>query len=232
MASDASLNALLRLQTFLNASFPIGAFSCSHGMESAIQDGSLHDAASCQEWIDTIITSGSGWNDAVLLSHAYRLVSTSSASTDLARLRQANELALALQACQERWYETTTLGSSFLAAAQAWPESALVDWHNLGDELALPVVIGILGALHNLPGHLLIASALQSSASNLVWIATRLVPLGQSQSLSIIASLESSCACVADKALQCTLDDLGSCALLADMAAMQHETLHSRVCRT
>jgi len=226
-----SLTAQLRLQTFLNASFPIGAFTCSHGIETAIQDGRLHDDSSCLDWITTILTCGSGWNEAVLMNHAYHLARAGLHSNTEA-LRELNSLALALQAGQERWFETTTLGASFLAAARAWPQSAQIQWHEVGDELALPVVIGALGRMHDMEKDALLASALQSTASNMVWIATRLIPLGQSKSLGIIAQLELHCCAVALKAIGTSLDDLGSCAVLADIASLQHETLHSRVCRT
>ncbi|NND89492.1 MAG: hypothetical protein HKN42_01410 [Granulosicoccus sp.] len=255
---QAELAGHLRLQTWMSAAFPVGAYSSSHGLETAIQDGRVHDMPSCRSWIDSILRHGSGWNDALFTHQAYQLVSATdchdtrpapcvthipeSAHTmnhaaaahgqTMQQLRELNALVLALVAGAERLQETTQLGSAFLRAATAWDETSRLPWHAVTDRWTLPVVVGGLGALHGLPARLLVASTLQSASSNLAWIATRLVPLGQSSTLAMIASLETVVTGIADRSLTATLDDLGSSALLADLASLQHEQLDGRVCQT
>jgi urease accessory protein len=68
--------------------------------------------------------------------------------------------------------------------------------------------------------------------SNLAWIASRLVPLGQTTCLQMIATLETTVEDIAILAMGASLDDLGSCTLLADLASLQHEQLAGRVCQT
>ena len=216
----------LRLQTWMSSAFPIGAYSYSHGLEAAIQDGRVNDAHSCQAWITTIIRYGSGWNDSILAHQAYLHANCPST------LQELNELSLALQPGAERFLETTQLAASFLTAANAWPAQQPIDWQSLGPDLALPIVAGALGAQQGFSAPLLVASLLQAMASNLVWVATRLIPLGQQSTLQTIAQLEPLVASVSDKALTATLDDLGSCAVLADIASLQHETLNGRVCQS
>lgn len=238
MTSYSGLSHQLRLQTWMSSAFPTGAYTYSHGIEAAIADERLHDADSCLQWIDSILRFGSGRNDAILMAQAFSLVAASQEVT--ANLRKLNDLALALQTGAERYRETTHLATSFLKAAEAWPESQQLDWaafYNNGEtaqncKLSLPVVIGALGALHKIPLGKLLAASLQSSSSNLVWIATRLIPLGQNQSLTLIARLEPVITELAKNAVHSSVDELGSCALLADIASIQHETLHSRVCNT
>lgn len=234
MSTSATLTQLLTLQTWMSAAFPIGAFSCSHGLETAIQDNRVHDSSSCIEWIETICTHGSGWNDSLILAHAHRLSQTllEGVSNNVNELRDLNDLALALQSGAERYLETTQLASAFLQAAKAWGETDKVPWQALGSELSLPVTLGALGALHNLPLTLLIASSLQSTTSNLVWIAARLIPLGQNTCLQLVSSLEPVIEQVASKVAGSSLDDLGSSALLADLASLQHEQLRGRICQT
>lgn len=218
----------------MSASFPIGAYTCSHGLETAIQDGRLHDVESCREWVSTIMRYGSGWNDAVILNEAFRLVA--SQDDDMQSLSELNRLSLALQAGAERVHETTTLATSFIGAASHWPQSRQMDWSVVADppdnSLSLPVVAGALGALNGIPKLPLIATSMQSTMSNLVWIAARLVPLGQNQSVSIIAQLEADCEALSTRAAASSIEALGSCALIADIASLQHETLNGRVCRT
>lgn len=243
MTEAASLRQLLTLQTWTSAAFPTGAFSCSHGMETAIQQATIHDADSCQDWIHAIVTQGSGWNDSIIMAQAHRLslhfrqeAAVLPEPLDhqpiLDELNSLNELALALQAGAERYRETTQLAAAFLASATAWQGTADQHCPDPGHEMALPVVYGWLAALHDMPARLVIASSLQSMASNLAWIATRLVPLGQSDCLRLIARLETTIEAVSLAASSATLDELGSCTLLADLASLQHEQLAGRVCLT
>ena len=245
MSEPLSLKQHLMLQSWMSAAFPIGAFSCSHGMETAIQDGRIHDGQSCLEWIQGITSYGSGWNDSVILANACRLggdlldSQPSAAQEEFVRqadaanpLRELNDLALALQASAERHLETTRLAAAFQASAATWSTVDDIPWQTIGRDLALPVVTGVLGAAHRIPPRLLIASALQSMTSNLAWIATRLVPLGQTACLQLICTLESTIVDVANRATDASLDELGSCTLLADLASLQHEHLTGRVCQT
>ena len=62
---------LLRLLTWLSPSYPVGAYSFSHGLEWAVEVGLVHDRASLQEWLADILGSGGGWSDAVLFRHGH-----------------------------------------------------------------------------------------------------------------------------------------------------------------
>lgn len=225
----------LRLHTFTSAAFPIGAFTFSHGVETAISDGWVHDRSSCLQWIENIARYGSIWNDALLLREAWHITysrkNADTCQTLESDLRSLNDLALALCSGAERYHETTRMGAAFIRAAGTWSTSestALQDMENI----TLPIAMGATGALQGLPLDIFLPVSLQASTSNLVWIATRLVPLGQTDSLSIIGQLEAVLISITEKAMQATLDEIGSCTLLSDMASIQHEELNSRVCAT
>ena len=212
----------------MSPAFPTGAYAFSHGIESAIADGYIHDAASCQSWILDILQYGSGWNDAVFLNAAW----IASSNSDPVTLAEHNDLALALQAGQEHWHETTQMAASFLQASEVWQGASSAGLKTISGPLALPVVVGAVSATLQIPLKSLLPTYLQSNSSNLIWIATRLVPLGQSDALRIIANLESVICSIANRAANSCLDDLGSSALLADIVSLRHEQLASRVCIT
>ena len=239
------VNAQLTLQTWMSAAFPIGAFTCSHGLEAAIADHRIGDADSCEQWITSLVECGSLWNDAVITHCAYATVSdylqnenpACAAHLDPAKallhsLTELNDLALALCSGAERHRETTQLGQAFGKATASWIVDKPAGISALEHSLCLPVIIGLHGALAAIPEQQLLPACLQSASSNLVWICTRLVPLGQSQALSVIASLSARVQNTADRALHSTLKDLGSSTLLADLASIEHEQLHSRICIT
>ena len=65
-----------------------------------------------------------------------------------------------------------------------------------------------------------------------VSVAVRLVPIGQTAGLSVIAALEPAVATLAAAAATATLDDLGGIAYATDIAQMRHETLPTRIFRS
>ena len=64
--------ALLRLQSWLSPAFPTGAYSYSHGLEWAVEAGYISDRKSLVDWLDADLCYGSGRNEAIFFSEAYR----------------------------------------------------------------------------------------------------------------------------------------------------------------
>ena len=70
MITDAP--KLLRLQSWFSPAFPIGAFSYSHGLEWAVEEGSVTDRASLLAWLEADLRHGSGRAEAMFLAQAWR----------------------------------------------------------------------------------------------------------------------------------------------------------------
>ncbi|MCP4071860.1 MAG: hypothetical protein GY742_09000 [Hyphomicrobiales bacterium] len=81
-------------------------------------------------------------------------------------------------------------------------------------------------------GKIAIATYLNAFLSNLIWVCVRLVPLGQSDGLAIIAKLEKEIVNQAEKVAGSTLDDLGSSALVSDITSIAHEHMSTRIFRS
>ena len=62
---------ILTLTQLLSPNFPVGAFAYSHGLETAIHDGAIYDAASLQDWLHDLLHFGSAQSDAVLVNMTY-----------------------------------------------------------------------------------------------------------------------------------------------------------------
>ena len=58
---------LLTLTQWLSPSYPVGAFAWSHGVERAIRDNWIDDAAALEDWLRACLTEGSGRADAIWL---------------------------------------------------------------------------------------------------------------------------------------------------------------------
>ena len=208
-------DALLKLSTWLSPAFPVGAFTYSHGLEWAVQEGNVTDKTSAQSWIEACLCHGAARTDAILLIQTMR-------GGDVDAL---DELARALASSKERALETEAQGAAFCATmAEAWS----------GDPTprAYPVAVGLAARAHGCPERETVSMYLQAFVSNLVSAAIRLVPLGQTEGQQIIAALHPVTANLADEAMSATLDDIGGCTFTVDIASMRHETQNVRLFRS
>jgi len=206
--------AHLSLVQWLSPAFPTGAFAYSHGLEAEIATGAVLDAASIETWLRNILRYGAGWQDAVLLSHA--LDGGCDALDDLAR---------ALAPCAERLQEGLEQGTAFVRAVTGITGRAL-------PPRMLPVAVGEAAAPLDVAREDVIALYLQGFAGNLVTIAIRHVPLGQTEGQAVLSGLAPLIHDLANHAANASLDTLGTCALAGDLAAFQHETQEVRIFRT
>ena len=208
-------NQLLLLLNWMSPAFPIGSFAYSHGLETAIVENEIASQSDVESWISDLISQGSGWNDAVLFAQVWN------------NEAELNELALSMASSSERYLETTQLGRSFMIAASVFTDVKFPD----GD-VAYPIVAGMACKSMGVDQHSALLAFLQGFAAAQVSVAVRLVPLGQTAGLHVLKNLIPIISQTALRASKTTLDDLGSCTLLADIAAMNHETLQPRIFRT
>lgn len=216
MRTNTEPAQLLLLLTWMSPAFPTGAFAYSHGLEWAIDQRTVTTGAALTEWIADLLTRGSGWNDAVLFARCWE--------DDAGDL---NQLALALAASRERHLETTQIGCAFRIAAGVFAAPTLDD-----EEIAYPVAAGTACAAMGIDRGQALLGWLQGFAATLTSVAVRLVPIGQTAGLAVLRDLAPVIARAAERAASATLDDLGAITFGAEIAAMKHETQHSRVFRT
>jgi len=209
---------LLRLLAWLSPAFPVGAFGYSHGLETAIREGRVTDAASLGRWITVLLERGSGWTDAVLVRAAW----TAATAEDDAALAEIAELAEALAPSAERHREAMAQGAAFLTAVAAWRAPPI-------GRAPYCVAVGASAGAAGIPLEPTLTAWLHAFASNLVSVAVRAIPVGQSDAVATIAGLEDVLLKVAGRAAASTLEDIGSAALVSDIASMRHETLDGRL---
>ena len=225
--------ALLRLQSWLSPAFPTGSYSYSHGLEWAVEAGHIHDRASLVDWLEADLCHGSGRNDAIFFSAAWRRAK----ADDLANLIEVAELAGAFRGTSEFALESSQQGAAcFATLRQVWPDRVL-DW--LSEILrerqvqpALAVVLGVALAREEIQVSLALPAFLQSYIANLVTAGVRLIPLGQTDGQLAIAELETALQAASTQAEKSTIDDLGSAAFMVDLASMAHETQYTRLFRS
>jgi urease accessory protein len=229
-AVEQGSGALYRLMTWLSPAYPVGAFSYSSGIEWAVETGDIKDAESLKRWLTVVIGEGGGFCDAVFFVHAHAAIV---AESDKA-LHDVAELAAAFAPSKERHLETTAQGRAFFEATKAaWPCVALDRLAAAWDgDLAYPVAVGVAAAGHGIAVEAGLHAYLHAITANLISAGVRLVPLGQTDGLRVLAALEPLVAATAQRALITKLDDVSSMALRADLASLHHETQYTRLFRS
>ena len=228
--TEGEAAALYRLMTWLSPSFPVGAFSYSSGIEWAVEAGDISDASSLRDWLAAMLADGSGTCDGVFLAQVHRAASL----RDGATLRELAELAAAFVPSRERQLETTTQGRAFIDIARAaWTCDGLDQLiSSCGGAIVYPVAVGLVSAAHEIPLAPAMHAFLHALVSNWISAGSRLVPLGQTDSQRILAALEPVVVATARRALEASLDDLGSATFRADLASLRHETQYTRLFRS
>jgi len=214
---------LQKLLTWLSPAFPVGAFAWSAGLETAIVARLLHDRQTAEDWISGALRHGSLRTDTILLAHAHQSPRAPE------KLQELADLCLALTPAKERHAETTMTGNAFATASAAWPVDPPL---NLPRPCPYPIAVGALAGAHGIGLLDTLVAFLTAMVHGQVSVAVRLVPIGQTDGLAIMASLEPEIGKLAALCQHATLDEIGSVAYGADIAQMQHETLPTRIFRS
>lgn len=204
---------LLTLTQWLSPAYPVGAFAYSHGLESAVRAGWVHDAETLEAWLRDVLEQGSGRADALWIWLAWRGDRPDA---------ELDALARAWQPARERLREGGRQGAAF---ARVTGEVWRLDL----PPMLLSIALGAAARQMEMEAGPVAGLYLQAFAGNLVSAAQRLMPLGQTEAQGVLSRLTPLCAEIAEAAGGMDLDDMVSNAFLSDVAAMKHETLAPRL---
>ena len=221
--------ALYRLMAWLSPSYPVGAFSYSHGIEYLVEDGSITTMPALVAWLNEILTAGSGRNDAILFAAAHR----AAAAHDFDALHDIAGHALAFAGTAERHLETAAQGRAFSdITRRAWDSPTLDALSTHHSAIAYPVAVAVACADHFFPLRPALEAYIHAFAANLISAGVRLVPLGHSDGQRTLRAIEPAAAAAVAQGLTSDLAHLSSTTIMADIASMKHETQYTRLFRS
>ncbi|MGI9522107.1 MAG: urease accessory protein UreF [Hyphomicrobiaceae bacterium] len=224
--SGQGLTSPTELFVWFSPSFPVGGFAYSQGLETAVAYGWIKNRQSLTEWVAALLRHGGVWNDLVLIALILRAREE--------EIFHLCELSSALQPCRERYDEAMIQGRNFCEAYRAgWAreDSLLVRLQTLA-EITLPIAVGLAARDY--------AIALRPTLEGyaVAWLnaqlasAMRLGVIGQFDGQAITAIMMAEIRSTVGRAAIATEEDLGTAAFGADLAAMLHETLSTRLFRS
>lgn len=225
--------ALLRLLQLASPSLPIGAYSYSQGLESAIDAGMVHDAASARAWIHAALNEVVARFDAPV---QWRLL-LAFAERDEVAICDWSERWLAARDTAELRAETIQMGYSLRqllgALLEDVPEAdarmlALLDVAALSLPAAYACAAAALGVT---PANALLG-ALFSWVENQVLVCVKTVPLGQVAGQKMLLALASAVEETARHAQALSDGALSNWAPGLSLLSMRHEVQYSRLYRS
>ena len=217
------LRPLLALLQLASPALPVGGFAYSQGLESAISDGLVRDAASAQRWI----------RDALLLALArfeapvWLRLHEAALAGDEAALRHWNEELLATRETAELRAESLQMGASMLRVyaplnltVPSLPDTTYTTGFAMAcAQLGIARVDGL-------------AAYLWAWTENQVLVAVKTVPLGQQAGQAMLLALRSAVQQAVEQAAALADDELGSAAIGFALRSARHETQYSRLFRS
>jgi len=228
--ADLALWHLLQLSDQL---FPTGAYAFSHAIETYVEQGVVHDRASCQRWLENVCRYSLGPGDMVFCANAFRLA----ADCQLDDLRTLDRRLTAFKIARELRQESQRTGQAFLRASlslQPLPlVKAFLSMVQQGEvaghhAIAFGIVTQQLGVpqTHALQGY-----GYQAVAG---WVAAalRLVPLGQTDGQRLLHDLAPVVSDVIARCHDLLPEDAWSSTPGLDLRSMQHERQYSRLFRS
>ena len=225
------LPALARLLAWLSPAYPTGAFSYSHGLEMAVEEGAVTDRAGLVAYAQAALAHGAGAMDGGLLALSWRAATAG----DGAALDVLAEIAAAMRGTAELALEATQPGGAFaLATNAAWPhpEFASFTARHAG-RLTHAVAFGAAAAFHAMPLRESCFAWLTAFAANLVSAGVRVVPLGQTDGQVATAALLPTLLTATEAALAVRdAEDIGGAAPIIDLFSLRHETQYTRLFRS
>ncbi len=211
--------SLIRLMSWLSPVFPTGSFAYSAGLEQAVAQGTISDTDALEKWLETLLLQGPLKNEAILFAASWRGHDNAGIMAELA------VLCVALAGSAERHRETLDQGKAFAEAADHWFDAD----EKLPSDLPLPVAVGLACGRTGIALDAALGAYLNTFVANQLQCAIRLSVTGQNGAAQVLSRLEPVVACAVKFAERSSVDDLGGCAIVAEIAAMNHECLQPRL---
>jgi len=215
--------SLAKLLQLASPTLPVGAYSYSGGLEAAIEDGIVSDAASAERWIGDVLEFSMARMEAPILFSFIRSFNQKHSN----EIQELNERFLASRESAELRAETVQMGYSL---------NRLLKDLGAGEvpvqEPCFPAAYAYAAAQWNIEPEAALQAYLWAWLENQVMAAVKAVPLGQTDGQRILMSLGDRLPSIVATAKDVKETDLGNFAPGLAMLSAKHETQYSRLFRS
>jgi urease accessory protein len=220
---------LLGLMWLASPALPVGGFSYSEGLESAVDAGVVHDGASAAEWLVDQLHLGLARAELPLVAAAHAAWT----ACDAARVADLNRWMLATRETAELRAQNEQMGRSMLEwLRQRGDDPRVATLAALEPAPTWPLAFALAAVQAGAAARDALLAFGFSWAENQVQAALKAVPLGQSAGQRILARLAQDLPAAVDAALALGDDARQAFTPMLAIRSAQHETQYSRLFRS
>lgn len=228
--ASASPAALLQLIWLASPALPVGGFSYSEALETAVDSGHVTGEADAARWLRDQLDLALARSELPLLAQALAAWQTN----DLPRVRALNDWVLATRESRELLAQTEQMGRSMLE----WLKNRGLADDRIGALAALPpapswpVAFALAAAHSGAPAREVLLAFAFGWCENMVQAALKAVPLGQNAGQRILAALSDAIPPAVQRSLTLADDQRQAFSPMLAILSAQHETQYSRLFRS
>jgi urease accessory protein len=222
--------ALLHLLQLASPSLPVGAYSYSQGLESALENGLVHDESTARGWIADVLRHVVARFEAPVFWRLLR----GFAERDASVVTEWTERFVAARDTAEFRAETIQMGYSLskLATDLNIGDDAMRALLAAQNEIPLPTALAYCAVALDVPHEAALLGMLFSWVENQALVCVKSVPLGQVAGQRLLLSLRADVEEAAQIAQQLGDDELSNWSPGLSLLSMQHEVQYSRLYRS
>ncbi|MBQ8674114.1 MAG: urease accessory protein UreF [Bacteroides sp.] len=217
------MEVLMRLLQFTDSALPVGTFSFSNGLETAVHEGIVHDADTLQRYVGTMVRQAA-LSDGVAALHAHR----AACRRDMEALVLTDAALLRSKMNEESRLMLRRMGRKLAELALAvLPHEWLADWIEavkLGDSPGCyPVAQGVVFALAGMDEEQLFASHQYGVAGMMLGAALRCIKVSHYDTQAILYRQAAATRDLYEEVRHYALDEMQAFMPQADILASLHE---------
>ena len=221
---------LLQLLQLTSPSLPIGGFSWSQGLESAIDQGWLKNEVDLTDWLQGVASHSFVWQEWPLLKRLYLAAQQQNPANGQQDLIRWNAVALALRETSELRQEDTQMGAALLRLLKDLNVDIATEWEQ--EEISYLTAFAMAATSKKVPLDAACSGLIWSWLENQIAAALKAFPMGQTAGQRVFHSLVDRIPQWYQQSLRVTDDEIGLSVPGLVMASMGHENQYSRLFRS
>jgi urease accessory protein len=224
--------ALLQLMWLASPALPIGGFSYSEGLESAVESGRIAGEAQAREWLLDQLRLGLARSE---LAAAAKAIGAWQRG-DPATIDELNRWVATTRESSELRAQTEQMGRSLVEwlknRSEAGADPRLAQLAALAPAPTWPIAFALAAAQTGAPAREALLAHAFGWAENMTQAAIKCVPLGQSAGQRILAALAEAIPAAVDHAMSLADSERQAHTPMLAILSAQHETQYSRLFRS
>ncbi|MDM7942324.1 MAG: urease accessory protein UreF [Hydrogenophaga sp.] len=232
LAPRRTAASLLQILWLASPALPVGGFSYSEGLESAVEAGLVHDEASAAAWLTDQLQLGLARSDLAVVAQAIPAWQ----ANDLVRIAALNHWVLQTRETLEFRLQSEQMGRSLMEWARQLGALGSGVFEQLQsarlDPPTYPVACACAAARSDASVHDSLLGYAFGWCENMVQAAVKSVPLGQSAGQRMLARLAGQIPAAVDRAIALHDNDRQAFLPLLAIHSARHETQYSRLFRS